>query len=308
MIIVNYNDFDKNKDKILDLSAITGSGFFQEPSPCHRIRPWSLIPGVAMSFKENLLKKIKINTLADTVLNSLGTPDSGKKLDKHAMRTLLDMNGFSNQKTRDLDLYVQDDGRAEKRIMVLGNELAFFRTTLADVAMRRSPTVKEMISIRNAIKILNDKDIVISKGADTVETIRRECLDSLDLTYNEADVDEIVQDGIASLKNSYSDGIIEALVLFAELLAYQNPPKELQIRHCRLFGRASRTEAGSLRFGPMVIYAMMQNALKYCDESVAVSSKQAIAHIEKIISGDESAFCEGPDVFYELKRLVLKNV
>jgi len=41
---------------------------------------------------------------------------------------------------RDLDLYVADTGTAVQKILVLDNELPIYRTTVADVAMRKSPT------------------------------------------------------------------------------------------------------------------------------------------------------------------------
>ena len=260
-----------------------------------------------MSFKKNLLKKIRINTLAEVVLNSLGSPDSGKKLDKNAMRGLLEIRGFVHSKERDLDLYTQPDDRGQQRVMVLGNELAFFRTTMEDVALRRSPTVKEMISIRNAIKILNDKDIVISKGADTLQMIQQECLDMLDLSFEEADLDGIVQDGAASLKNNYSEGVMETLSLFAELLEYQIPPRGMTIPHYHILGAASPKGAGDLRFGPMAVYGMVQNDLKFIDEQISGSNRQEIERIESIIKGKSKAFCEGPDVFNELKDRVMKR-
>jgi hypothetical protein len=260
-----------------------------------------------MSFKENLLKKIRINTLAKIVLNSLGSPDSDKKLDKNAMRSLLEIRGFRHHTERDLDLYTYPEEGGQQRILVLGNELAFFRATVADVAMRRSPTVKEMISIRNAIRILNDKDIVISKGVDTLQLIQKECLDMLDLSFDEADLDEMVRDGVDSLKNGYSDGVIETLSLFAELLGYEVPPRTMTIRHYHIFGRTTPKGAGETRFGPMAVYGMVKNELKFIDEQISLSNQQEIEGIENIIKGKAKASCEGPDVFGELKARGMKR-
>ncbi|MEJ2097056.1 MAG: hypothetical protein P8Y38_07940 [Deltaproteobacteria bacterium] len=259
-----------------------------------------------MSFKENLLKKIQIKRLSERVLKSLGSPDSGKKLDKQAMQTLLAMDGFYHQKTRDLDLFVEDAGNGKRRILVLGNELAFFHTTLEDVAMRRSPTVKEMISIRNAVKILNDKDIVISKGAATLQKIRQECLEGLDLTYSASDLEEIAQDGIDSLTNQYSDGVVEALELFEELLSYSSPPKEFQRNHYHLSGRVTPKSGADIRFGPFIVYSMMQNTLRLSDEAVSGTGRAAAEKLQRIIDGEEAVAFEGPDVFHALKRRTLE--
>jgi hypothetical protein len=60
-----------------------------------------------MSFKENLLAKIKIDRLAAKVIASIAPVESGSKVDKDAMRSLLEMSRYEYQKVRDLDLYVE---------------------------------------------------------------------------------------------------------------------------------------------------------------------------------------------------------
>ena len=53
-----------------------------------------------MSFKENLLNKMKINRLARKVLTSFGPPESGSKIDKEAMRSLLEMSPYRYHRER----------------------------------------------------------------------------------------------------------------------------------------------------------------------------------------------------------------
>ena len=193
-----------------------------------------------MSFKENLLKKIKINDLVKKIFVSMGSVDSGKRTDINAVRKLLDMSPYTHQKERDLDLYTKQTDEDKRRIIVLGNDLPMYLTTVADVTMRRSPTVKEMISIRNAFKILNDKDVIVTKGSETLETIQKECIGLLDLSYEKADLVAIAEDGIASLENAYQDGVIESLSLFGELLGFQPPPKTLAISHFFIMGLSTK--------------------------------------------------------------------
>jgi len=47
-----------------------------------------------MSFKDNLLKKLRINQLSRTVLASIGSAESGLKIDKDAMRSLLELSPY----------------------------------------------------------------------------------------------------------------------------------------------------------------------------------------------------------------------
>ena len=61
-----------------------------------------------MSFKENLLKKIEIDKMAKQVIASMGPPESGRKIDKTIMRSLLEMSDYTYKRKRDLDLYIED--------------------------------------------------------------------------------------------------------------------------------------------------------------------------------------------------------
>ena len=102
-------------------------------------------------------------------------------MDKGLFRVLLEMAEYRHLRERDLDLYLPPEGSGKSHILVLDNDLPFYKTTVSDIAMRKSPTVKEMVNIRNAIKILNDSDVVVSKKADSVKTVRQECLSRLNL-------------------------------------------------------------------------------------------------------------------------------
>ena len=162
-----------------------------------------------MGFRENLLKKIKINDLAARVTASLKGPDSGVNFDREAMRELLKYAPYTYVKERDLDLYMLDDGQGSPEVLVLDNGLAIYHTDVQDVVLRKSPTVKEMISIRNVIKILNDADVRVSKREDSVETVRRRCLEALDLSFQPSDIKDLEIDGAASLESGYLDGVVD---------------------------------------------------------------------------------------------------
>jgi hypothetical protein len=144
-----------------------------------------------MGFRENLLKKMEIDRLADQVRRSLAPVEGQQRIDSAAMRALLEMSSYRHHRERDLDLYCQEDEDGTPLILVLDNGLNLYQTTVADVALRKSPTLKEMISIRNAIKILNDKDVLISRKADTLQRIQKELIDALDLAYTRDDIEAI---------------------------------------------------------------------------------------------------------------------
>ena len=261
-----------------------------------------------MSFKKNLLKKIEINRMAENILNSIGPSGSERKVDKETMRRLLEMSDYQYRRVRDVDLYIQKDDTGLENILVLDNELAIYRTTPEDVALRKSPRVKEIMNIRNIFKIMNDKDVVVSKREASLDTIRKECIEMLDLSFGMADLEEIEKDGSASLDRDYADGVLESLFLFAELLGYSPAPKTFEISHHHILGPLSKKETGEHLFGPMVIYSVIHNTLRFIDEQIGSYDKAKIEHIHNIASGEEEASIEGYKVFHYLKNEAAKQV
>ena len=262
---------------------------------------------MSMSFKENLLKKIQIDALAKKVIASFGPPDSGMKIDKDAMRSLLEMSPYAHQKTRDLDLYIGNGDGEPKKILVLDNELPIYRTTVEDVAMRKSPYIKEMASIRNIIKILKDSDVKISTKSQSVEAIQKACIEILDLSFNESDIEEITGDGAASLDSGYAQGITESLTLLAELLGYQPPPKAFRIRHHDIYGALSEKEGGEILYGPIVIFSLIDNSLKLIKDQISNYDKGKLEFFQGVSQGKEKADIEGQDVFLYLQEAVVNK-
>ncbi len=258
-----------------------------------------------MSFKEKLLDKIKVDKLAEKVRRSIGPSGGNQKIDKAAVKSLMEKSPYKFRKIRDLELFVKEGADGNDKILVLDNELPLYKTTVADVAMRKSPTVKEMLSIRNAIKILNDKDVVLSKRLESVETIHQECVDMINLDFNESDIAGIEKDGIASLENAYTEGVVEALELFAELLQYSPPPKEFKLTHYFIRGALSKAKADALMFGPIVIYDKIHNTLKLIDDVTGSYDKGKLEVFKQIAAGKAPASLEGEKVFEFLRQSVI---
>lgn len=261
-----------------------------------------------MGFKENLLQKIEIDQLTRQVLNTIGPPDSEKRLNRDITRKLLEMGDFSYQHVRDLDLYLYPDDDGTPLILVLDNELKIYRTTVDDVALRKSPTTKEMISIRNAIKILNDKDVVVSRKADTVDQVRNRLIDRLDLSFGPSDIEALAQDGRDALESKYPEGVLETLALFAELLGYATAPKVFQLPHQESWGRVETVGPGEVVFGPLVVFNRMQSSLHMFQTPINSRDKSALEGFRKTAGKEGTADVEGPQVWDALKNAVLKSV
>jgi hypothetical protein len=147
--------------------------------------------------------------------------------------------------------------------------------------------------------------VVISKKEESVKTIQKECIDMLDLSFDETDLDEIIKDGSASLDKEYADGVIESLDLFAEILGYNSPPKAFKIGHHNIIGALTKKESGEIIFGPMVIYSIIHNTIKLIDRQVSSFDKEKMEFVQQVASGKEKADAEGPDVFQYLKQLAV---
>jgi len=258
-----------------------------------------------MSFRENLLKKIKIKQLTRKVLASMGSVDSGKRTDIDAVRELLEMSPYKPHTTRDLELYIPPADGDTFPIIVLGNDLPLYQSSIDDIAMRRSPTIKEMISIRNAVKILNDSDVLVSKGPETVATIQEACLGTLDLQYTQSDLAAIAEDGKASLENGYQEGVLECLSLFAELLGFEPAPQKLSLAHCHIIGKPQRVAGRMVRFGPVVLYAKIRNQLNYLDVPISLNHPDEIEQLQKVAAEHMPASVAGGQVFDHLSQSVL---
>lgn len=260
-----------------------------------------------MSFKQNMLKKIEIDQLAENVMRSLQQRDNGIRTDRPSMQRLLDMASYRYERQRDLDLYIKKKPSGELRILVLDNELAMYAAEIEDVVMRKSPTIKEMLNIRNAIKILNDTDVIVCKKTDSVAAVQQECTDALDLTMNRTDLEEIAADGRIALEIDDSEGVRESLLLFRTLLDLAPPPRHFSAGTLEIAGIRTKNEKGEILFGPTVIYSPDDNNLKYIEETISIPGSQPPDFMLQVASGKIKASGQGAAVFQYLKDIAIKK-
>ena len=135
-----------------------------------------------MSSKENLKAKIKLDRLLQKILATIREPPGKRWLDKVLTQELLEMTDLEHKKVRDLHLYIRPLEDAIMEVLVLDYELPIYHTTVDDVALRKSPYWQQIISIKNIKKIMNDQDVIISKGKESLKRLHANALALLDLT------------------------------------------------------------------------------------------------------------------------------
>jgi hypothetical protein len=260
-----------------------------------------------MSLKENLKRKMTIDRLSRAVSKSMPSPGgSTRKIDKESMRKLISFTPFVEKKTRDLELYFREFEPGVGDVLCLDNELPLYSNAMVeDVALRRSPEVKEMVSIRNIIKILNDKDILNCKGSDAVQYITDRALELLDLTFNKEDVEEMANDGVDALVRADSDDVMETLELFVELLGYASVPAAALVNDFVMFGYHHEAGNGKQIFGPIVMYNDKTNVLRLIKQTVSISDPAAQTLIAGVALGEMDPDGEGPQVFQFLQDAAL---
>lgn len=268
---------------------------------------WDWSKGKTMGFADNLRQKIAVKQLARQVIGSWGPPDNPRRMDRKAMEALLAMSTLTHRRERDLDLYYREQADGKPLVLVLDNELKLYHTDIDDVILRKSPTVKEMVSIRNAIKILNDKDVTVSRKADTVRWLQNELIDALDLSFTSEDIDQLARDGRSALANNYGEGVVDLLTLFAELLGYSQAPRAFEILHCRIWGGIQENPAGHLVLGPTVIFNQINNHLSFVQKPANDRDPEDLQRISDIAQGKIEADANGEAVWDTLAKEVLKS-
>ncbi len=261
-----------------------------------------------MSLIENLRKKILIDSLAGAVSQSIGPSGGPRKIDKENMRKLMSFTPFVLEKQRDLELYFRELEPGLGEVLCLDNELPLYQNTnLEDVGLRRSPELKEMISIRNVIKILNVKDILLCNGRDAVNHVQNLALGLLDLSFDEKDVDDMAEEGTDALVTADSDGVMEILDLFVELLGYRAVPAAVLVNDYVMFGAHHDVEGGGELFGPIIMYNYKTNILRLIKDPISVDDPLANIKIPGIAMGEAEPDAEAYQVFMFLKDAALKK-
>ncbi|UCG11158.1 MAG: hypothetical protein JSU72_11405 [Deltaproteobacteria bacterium] len=260
-----------------------------------------------MSFKENLKKKIYLDELLQQLTSTMRDLPGQRRLDKELMRRLLDMTDFAQMKVRDLQLYVRPLKSELMEVLVFDNEVPIYHTTISDVALRKSPEWKEMFSIKNIKRILNDKDVVVSKGKESIKRIYASALELLDLIFTQEDLGLLVADARRGLAQKAVSQIQESLDLFFELLGFQ-PVSLVGIEDRFLFFAMTKRNGESTdRFAHLILFDEEKCLVSMRKGDFSPQSDSDLKWIERYFNGEETADFQGIQVFEFLAELALRK-
>jgi hypothetical protein len=257
-----------------------------------------------MSFKENLKAKIKLDRLFQSLVSTVREPPGRRWLDKELTKELLAMTDFEHRKVRGLHLYISPLEGEIMEVAVLDNELPIYHTTVDDVTLRRSPYWQQMFSIRNVRKIMNDHDVIASKGKESLKRLHARALALLDLTHTRDDVALLLEDARRGMEQKSILQIQESLNFFFELLHFQPVSLEVLEPSVESFARPKPNGGPVPVFEPLVLFDEEKLWLGLKKGAFSPQNDSDLAWVLQRVRGEERADLQDTEVFEFLAELV----
>jgi hypothetical protein len=258
-----------------------------------------------MSFKENLRFKISLDRLFLTLVSTVREAPGRRWLDKGLTKELLARTDFEYKKVRNLDLYVRPLEGEIVEVAVLDNELPIYHTTVDDVTLRKSPYWQQMFSIRNVRKIMNDHDVIASKGKESLKRLHVNALALLDLTYTRDDLTLLLKDVRQGLEQKSISQIQESLDLFFGLLEFQPVSLEVLEPRFQSFARPKLNAGVVPVFEHLILFDEKKVLIGLKKGAFSPQSDSDLGWVMRYVRGEETADLQGIDVFEFLAGLAV---
>jgi len=260
-----------------------------------------------MSFKENLKAKIKLDRLLQKLVSTIREPPGKRWVDKVLAQDLLDMTDFEHKKVSDLQLYVRPLDSEIMEVLVFDNELPIYHTTVADVALRKSPYWQQMFSIRNIKKIMNDRDVIISKGKESLKRLHANALALLDLSYTGDDLALLLEDARNGLERKSIGQIQESLDLFVDLLDFEPLLLDVLEGDLQVFARPGHKNGPVPAFEHLIIFDEETLSLGLKKGAFSPENDLDLAWVMQYVRGEKTADLQRIHVFEFFIELAIRK-
>jgi hypothetical protein len=260
-----------------------------------------------MSLKENLKAKIKLDGLLRRLVSTIREPPGKRWLDKVLTQEILGMTDFAYKEVSKLHLYIRPLEGEIMEVLVLDNELPIYHTTVDDVTLRKNPYWQQMFSVKNIKKIMNDQDVVVSKGKESLKRLHAAALALLDLSYTRDDLARLVEDARQGLERKSIAQIRESFDLLFELLDFQpvslgGPERDLQI-----FAGPKPGGDAVPPFEHLILFDEKNLSLGLKKGPFSPQNESDLAWVIQYARGEETADLQGIGVFEVLAELALEK-
>lgn len=261
-----------------------------------------------MAFKENLIYKIRLDGIVHKLVSTIEDPAAQHRLDKALIRELLAMTDLEHRKVRDLDFYVRPVKGETMEALLLDNELPTYHSTLKDIAMRKSPLWREVLSIKNIKKIMNTRDVVVCRGKESLERIHAYSLAMLDLTYTRNDLALLLEDARLGLAKNDITQIRETLDLFFELLDFLPVFSGVTEQALQTFARPRPSGNADRVYEHLILFNEKRPSIGMRKGPFSPQNEADLVWLRQYARGKEPGDLQGMEVFEFLADLALKKV
>ena len=190
-------------------------------------------------------------------------------------------------------------------VLVFDNELPIYHTTVADVALRKSPYWQQMFSIRNIKKIMNHHDVLESEGKESLKRLHAIALTLLDLTYTGDDLALLLEDARRGLERESIAEIQESFDLFLELLDFQPVSLGVLEQDLQIFSRPKLNAGDVPSFEHLLLFNSENLSLGLKKGSFSPENDSDLVWVMRYARGEETADLKGVDVFKFLVEMTL---
>ena len=256
-----------------------------------------------MSFKENLKAKIHLDRLLQKLVSTTREPPGRRWVDKVLAEELVDMTDLTHKKISDLHLYVRPLKGEIMEVLVFDNELPIYHTTVDDVALRKSPYWQQMFSIRNIRKIMNDRDVIVSKGKESLKRLHANALALLDLSFTEEDLALLLEDASNGMVRKSIEQIQESLDLFVDLLGFEPLFLDGLEKNVQAFAKPRHENESGPAFEHLIVFDENTLSLGLRKGDFSPNNDLDLAWAMQYVRGEEPADLQGMDVFGFLGEL-----
>lgn len=260
-----------------------------------------------MSFKENFKAKIKADRLLLQLSATMKEPPGRWWVDKILIRELLAMTDYAPEKFRDLHLYVRPLEGDIKEVLVYDNELALYHTTVADVALRKSPLSQEVFSIGNIKKIMYHQDVRVSRGKASLKRIHANAVALLDLTYTRDDLMLLVEGARKGLEHKSVEQVQESLDLFVELVDFEPLVLDILEQDLQVYAGPGSEDGSGATFEHLILFDEKTLSLGLKKGAFSQEDDLDLAWAMQYAGGEKKADLKDMEVFNFLADLALEK-
>ena len=155
---------------------------------------------------------------------------------------------------------------------------------------------------------MNDQDVIVSKGKESLKRVHDSAVALLDLTYKRDDLEVLVADGRQGLEQKSSEKVQESFDLFFELVDFQPVSLGVLEHDLQIFARP-KTNGGKV--------TVFEHPVFFDEESFSLGLRKGtfspqkdldLAWVMQYAQGEKAADLQGVEVFEFLADLATEEL